>query len=353
MSRVALFVDLPNFYSRLLKSGIETPKILKDYFLYWLDFDLLARSLTEEFSGVWVFYSGERIGPSGERIEGRYLNDYIRRINALEGVTAHNVNIPGDQREPVSYKCESCGKEGVSEAVSEKGVDASLTVHLFDTMDSWDSAFLLSGDADFVPAVASLRRRGKIVVGVGFSDASTALVRECYHYINIDDVFLRQDLMVYSILKNDGLAHKWLTSEVQLQPSVLASQVKLKMYWHPEGSWGPKAFTPSAIPAYCIVLDSEGPIDVANRIQLMEEPQIKYGEQMKVTTKGDNTRQYRFSMINPLNFESFNRRLLSFASSISELKFNRETNNGGLCQVTYDIDVLNKDKPLISESKEV
>jgi uncharacterized LabA/DUF88 family protein len=60
-------------------------------------------------------------------------------------------------------------------------------------MDSWDTAFLLSGDADFVPTVASLRRRGKIVIGVGFSDASSALVQECYQYIDIDKAFLKED----------------------------------------------------------------------------------------------------------------------------------------------------------------
>jgi hypothetical protein len=66
MSNTALFVDLPNFLSGLLKSGIESPRFLRDYVRFWLDFDLLARSLTESHMGIWIFYSGERIGPSGE-----------------------------------------------------------------------------------------------------------------------------------------------------------------------------------------------------------------------------------------------------------------------------------------------
>lgn len=186
MTRAALFVDLPNFYSHLLKSGIEEPRFLRDYFLHWLDLDLLAYALAGEVSGIWVFYSGERIGPSDQRIVGSHLKDYIARINALEGVTAWDVNIQGEQREPFKVRCESCGKEAVIEWISEKGIDASLTVHLFDTMDSWDVAYLLSGDADYVPAVASLRRRGKIVKGAGFPDqCSSALIRECYDYIDL------------------------------------------------------------------------------------------------------------------------------------------------------------------------
>jgi hypothetical protein len=104
----AVFVDLANFYSALLKSGLWEDRLLRDYFLEWLDLDLLAHSLSEFFSGIWVFYSGQRIGPSEQRIEDKYLSEYIRRINGLEGVTARDVNIPGSQSELVEYECEEC-----------------------------------------------------------------------------------------------------------------------------------------------------------------------------------------------------------------------------------------------------
>jgi uncharacterized LabA/DUF88 family protein len=201
MTIATLFVDLPNFYSRLLNSGIETPRFLRDYFLYRLDFDLLANELTGSSSSIWIFYSGKRIGPSSERIEGDYLNNYINRVNSLKGVTAYDVNIPGEQREFLTSRCKNCGHENLVESKSEKGIDASLTVHLFDTMDSWDVAYLLSGDADFVPVVASLRRRGKIIIGAGFPGASPALVRECYDYIDLGEVFLKRDVAIYSILQ--------------------------------------------------------------------------------------------------------------------------------------------------------
>ena len=118
MSNAALFIDLPNFYSRLLKSGMESPRFLRDYVLDWLDFDLLAGSLADECTGIWIFFSGDRVGPSSDRLTGKVLQEYIRRINALQGVTARDVNIPGEQREPISYKCEKCGYEGKSELLS-------------------------------------------------------------------------------------------------------------------------------------------------------------------------------------------------------------------------------------------
>ena len=68
----------------------------------------MAHVLTDSFIGIWVFYSSGRIGPSSERITGEHFTVYINKINSLMGVTALDVNIPGQQREPVDYKCEKC-----------------------------------------------------------------------------------------------------------------------------------------------------------------------------------------------------------------------------------------------------
>ena len=74
--RKAVFIDLPNFYSRLLKSGLGEPRELRDYFLHWLDLDLVSKWLTGELCPTWVFYSGRRFGPSSERIENQILEAY-------------------------------------------------------------------------------------------------------------------------------------------------------------------------------------------------------------------------------------------------------------------------------------
>lgn len=213
-SRQAIFVDLPNFYSRLLKSAIDEPRALRDWFLEWFDFDRLSSRLTGQVSPVWVFYSGQRIGPSDNRIDGKYLEELASRLNATPGVTAYDVNIPGLQREPATHRCENCGHEGLVEFESEKGIDSSLTVRMLDTADSWDVAYLLSGDADFVPAVAALRRRGKIVVGAGFSQPSPALVRECYDYIDLTDTFAREDNFAFRLFGPDGAVKHWLSRPI-------------------------------------------------------------------------------------------------------------------------------------------
>ena len=83
------------------------------------------------------------------RIEGDHLSAYIKRISRLNSVTPYDVNIPGEQREPFMTKCD-CGKTVTGQWESEKGVDASLITHLFDTADSWDEAVLISGDVDII-----------------------------------------------------------------------------------------------------------------------------------------------------------------------------------------------------------
>ncbi len=325
MSNAALFIDFPNFYSRLLKSGIEDPRYLRNYVLEWLDFDRLARSLTETYTGIWVFYSGERVGPSSERLSGDILRDYIRRINALEGVTARDVNIPGEQREAISYKCDKCGNEGRSEIISEKGIDSSLTVHLFDTMDSWDVAYLLTGDADFVPAVASLRRRGKIVVGVGFPDVSAALVRECYHYVNLQDVYLNEDLFSYTLCRTNGVLHQWLGSEVthdlrfgEPEKIGLSSRLVTEDYY---------ASTPPRVHRRYIHLSYTGSIDLSTRQQMMTELMKKYPGRIR-DGRDQNNRVTGYSIDNfsLLAFETIKSRVPSNLSSIRGLTISQENN---------------------------
>lgn len=226
---MALFVDLSNFYSHCVHSKLDDPQTIREFFLHWVDFDLLAKYLTSSQDDIWVFYSGEKFGPKTARVDGQYLKEFITRINSLKGVTARDVNIPGEQRETYNAECPHCHNFFDAQSVSEKGVDASLTVHLFDTIDSWDRAYILSGDADYVPAVTSLRRRGKIVIGVGFSNASAALVRECYEYIDITE-FMKRQMALFYIFKKEGIAEKWLTS-IPKKPQSTTGELAVGIYF--------------------------------------------------------------------------------------------------------------------------
>ena len=118
------FIDLPNFYSQLINSGLAESRLLRDYFLYWLDYDRLSQNVGGNFRSIWIFYSGNKLGRKSERLTDPYLKDYIKRINSQFGVTARDVNIPGEQREYAKYYCNKCKKEVTLDWQSEKGIDA-------------------------------------------------------------------------------------------------------------------------------------------------------------------------------------------------------------------------------------
>jgi hypothetical protein len=279
--RKAVFVDLPNFYSRLLKSGMGEPRELRDYFLHWLDLDLISKWLTGEFCPTWVFYSGRRFGPSSERVESQHLEEYIKRISRLASVTPYDVNIPGDQREAFTIKCE-CGKTVPGQWESEKGVDASLIVHLFDTSDAWDEAVLLSGDADFTPAVHSLRRRGKLISGAGFSGASECLVREFYRFEDLAKEVLRADFAAYLIFGKGQLITKWLTEEVPAKDVKNGlTTVNLACSWargHSGGSLYSDGRRQFVLEYYHVIFGSSGLSDKNSRVAILESFLARFPE---------------------------------------------------------------------------
>jgi uncharacterized LabA/DUF88 family protein len=274
--RKAVFVDLPNLYSRMLKSGLGEPRDIREYFLHWLDLDLLSKWLMGEFCPTWVFYSARRLGPSSERIENQYLDAYIKRISRLSTVTPYNVNIPGDQREPFTATCE-CGKVVTGHWESEKGVDASLITHLFDTADSWDEAVLISGDADFAPAVRALRRRGKIISGAGFSGASESLVREFYTFHDLSKDILGSDFAAYLLFGRGQLITRWLADDLPSRDAdSAAASVTLKCGWlHTGDSASSPTYASGGrllVQEYVqIVLSSEGLAKNASRVSVCDK----------------------------------------------------------------------------------
>ncbi|HUW13573.1 MAG TPA: NYN domain-containing protein [Anaerolineae bacterium] len=344
MQRQAVFVDLANFYSHLLRSGIGEPSRLRDYFLCWLDLDRLARALTGDFSPVWVFYSGKRLGPGKDRVQGDDLRTYVDRINSLKGVTAYDVAIEGTQREHASYKCDNCGHEGVAQWESEKGIDASLTVHLFDTMDTWDAAYLLSADADFVPAVRTLRRRGKIVVGAGFSARSSALVQECYDYVDLHPMFLQDDLAAYEMFRQGGTVQAWLADPVvpQLPEGDPERPVELSAHWQglradrlDDYGWESMREVSEHQFYHLVQLMATGSVDLSGRLELVSNFQAVFPEYV---TKIDPARNWCQLAVSPLAWHGVERRLEAFGARLEGASIEGPWSRLGRWTITYQYD---------------
>lgn len=171
--RAFLFIDGSNFYHAASGIGIATGD---------LDYQALAHKLilTRELAGIRYYVgkvSGDisrtasqgkflsRIRAQGVdvvlgRIERRMLapdkNPLITRLKAL--IAANRANLSDPLLGRLQELCETRLPQ-----YTEKRVDVSIAVDMV-TMayaDRFDTAYLLSADGDFVPAVEAVKSRGK------------------------------------------------------------------------------------------------------------------------------------------------------------------------------------------------
>jgi len=200
-----VLVDLPNFFNSLVQSFSLPPKKIKDYFLHWLEMDLLAAAINpeEHTIGSWIFYSNRAMGRTEARISPEELKQFAIRTNLSVGVSALEAGVPGQQGESFEFECSKCGEKNITQTRSEKGIDSTIITHLFDTMDNWKVATIISHDADYCPAIRALRKRGKIIFGAGFpTKASEALIAECFGFIDMKKRYLEIDLALFSFFEH-------------------------------------------------------------------------------------------------------------------------------------------------------
>lgn len=139
-----------------------------------------------EYVGTHVYASTET-GDAGLR----------RFLHVMDGFSGYAVTVK--QRKPASrIHCKNCD-EYIDDCphcttqlhrMVEKGVDTSVVTDLI-TMsldDLHDRAVLVTADADFVPAVEYLQRRGKKVTHLYFKTLGADLRKACWDHLFLDDL---------------------------------------------------------------------------------------------------------------------------------------------------------------------
>lgn len=209
-----ILVDLPNFYNVLARQFIanDEPDKVHDYFLKWLEMDILSESINQNcgtnenpLTGTYLYYSKRAMGPNKARIRPEELSKFAERTNRESGVTVYEVDVPGEQSESFEFECIKCGQENTAQTTSEKGIDTTIITHLFETMDNWQIATILSHDADYYPAIKALRKMGKYVYAAGKLDGSSkVLVRECHSFIDVFENYLNTDIALFKAFMPNG-----------------------------------------------------------------------------------------------------------------------------------------------------
>lgn len=159
---------------------------------------------------VWLANRADEVLTSFGEPAGRYLGGIVyasydpwkpedkNMLHWLETVVARapGIQLVTKERKPKSPPvCPSCHtaievcphcNEPVRR-MGEKGIDTGLVTDLLKHAweDTYDTAVLVSSDADFIPAVKFIQEKGKRVIHVGFPPNGMELQRECWSSLNL------------------------------------------------------------------------------------------------------------------------------------------------------------------------
>lgn len=173
--RVIVFIDGSNFYHGMKRNLRRTD----------VDIHKLCRKLAGKRELKQIMFYGapliQQDDPDAYRAQQRFFN----RIRSIPNLTLKFGRLEKRRKENVSY-------------IVEKRVDVLVAVDLLETAfeKEYDTAILVSGDGDQVPAVEAAKKRGVRVENAYFClGRSDALRRACHRYTLLDSKWLKDCLI--------------------------------------------------------------------------------------------------------------------------------------------------------------
>jgi uncharacterized LabA/DUF88 family protein len=213
-----VMVDGPNLFGTVgtfLERNIapEHRNDLRLYMADWFDFDrLVLRTLGEPNAptlGIVLVHSNKHLGKDSFKLSDP--SKFWGRQSSNPGTSSLVVALAKDDQEHYQFECSKCGESNQCKSVHEKGVDSTMIVYMFETAERWDSLCIFSRDTDFVPAVWSLRRRGKqVYVAAEKADATTALGRASQSFFQVNSAFILRDFGSYLAFRSGGIVDDWI-----------------------------------------------------------------------------------------------------------------------------------------------
>jgi len=165
--RVSIFIDGSNLYHSLKKIGIEK-----------IDFQKLIRFLSEGKLLVSTYYYN---APLDISVDSRKYWEQQRFFNILKKIPDFKIVLCKLKKH----------KENEKFVFEVKGDDVNLAVDLISGAyeNLYDTAIIVSGDEDFVPAIKKVQKLGKKVINAYFkSSSSAALKKTCDDFIYMNKI---------------------------------------------------------------------------------------------------------------------------------------------------------------------
>lgn len=194
-SRVRLFIDFWNFqinwneragstrcaWDRLADVLVEAGENL---------YGSRAKSLSLDFLEARIYAS---VDPLSEK--DKSLRNWLD--GSLNRVPGYHVEARPRKRKRLVVDCTQCGKRwdrcecGTPFTKSvEKGIDTAIVTDLLGLAweDAYDIAILVSSDADFVPAVNHVQRKGRRVINATWKNMGHNLAKACWASLQLDEL---------------------------------------------------------------------------------------------------------------------------------------------------------------------
>lgn len=192
--RVRIFVDFWNF-QLAWNDWHATRRAAERVKIPWKERlpDVLVKHVDSAgvYMGTHVYASVDAARPADQRLRGF--------LQVMDGFPGYKVLVkdrkpkgvlrcPNDECKQQITHCPHCS-EAIRGTV-EKGIDTAIVVDLIQHAadKTYDRAVLVSGDADFVPAVEFIQRSGTQVIHAHFRNQANQLMNACWDHIFFDDL---------------------------------------------------------------------------------------------------------------------------------------------------------------------
>lgn len=174
--RVAIFIDGKNFYAGW-KDRAGGRRI---------DFSEMARWVVTRAGGqsLWgaYYYTGVETGPAASTEGQVKLTGFLDMLEMQPGFFVERF-----PRKANTFSCSACGAE--NRYTQEKEVDTTMVADMlrFAAVDAFDLLVLMSGDADYAPAIEGVRAIGKQAYVATWAGAglSSRIRRAAFDHIDL------------------------------------------------------------------------------------------------------------------------------------------------------------------------
>ena len=221
--RVLAYIDGFNVYYGLKHASRDAdslhlrhggdPRACLGRSLSWLDMQSLVLSQlkrSERCDGIYYF-SAPRGVPERVAVSNRqhYIDSNERQRVYLEALSSLPLVeiVLGWYSENDPHTCRRCGAQWprFEEKVTDVNIATRLVVYAYE--NAFDAAYVISGDADLVPALQVLRRLGKtVILGLFPGRKRAQQLRECAHDVRGMKIKRLRERQLPEVVQRPGLA---------------------------------------------------------------------------------------------------------------------------------------------------